>query len=68
MYETAYGLYLKVHQTLSLFPHAGLPNVVSWLRLHTDREESRDQSESLGNELDLNGSNVTVLAVPDSSH
>ena len=52
----------------SLPAHAGPPNVASWLILHTDREESRDQSESLGNELDFNGSNVTVLAVPDSSH
>ncbi|BET26552.1 acetyl esterase/lipase [Limnobacter thiooxidans] len=69
MYESAFGLNPKVRQALSPFTHARQPNVASWLILHVaDREDSRDQSEALGNELNLNGSNATVLAVPDSSH
>jgi arylformamidase len=69
MYETAFGLDPKVRQALSPFTHARQPNVASWLILHVaDREDSRDQSEALGNELNLNGSNATVLAVPNSSH
>ena len=69
LYESAFGLDPKVRQELSPITHARQPNVASWLILHVaDREDSRDQSEALGNELNLNGSNATVLAVPDSSH
>ena len=69
MYESAFGLNPKVRQALSPFTHARQPNVASWLILHVaDREDSRDQSEALGNELNLNGSNAVVLAVPNSSH
>ena len=69
MYESAFGLNPKVRQALSPFTHARQPNVASWLILHVaDRVDSLDQSEALGNELNLNGSNATVLAVPDSSH
>ncbi|MCZ8014348.1 MAG: alpha/beta hydrolase [Limnobacter sp.] len=69
MYEAAFGLDPKVRQELSPFTHARQPNVASWLILHVaDREDSRDQSEALGNELNLNGSSATVLAVPNSSH
>lgn len=69
LYESAFGLDPKVRLELSPIAHARQPNVASWLILHVaGREDSRDQSEALANELNLNGSNAVVLAVPNSSH
>lgn len=69
MYDAAFGNDPAVQKQLSPIAHASTPNVPRWLILHVaTRPDARDQSESLGRALSAAGAQVTVKAVPGSTH